>query len=204
MSSAIPAPPLTPAAMQVQQIVPGILTEAQRAQFEEIWLMNALSEDLPNALFLPDIDPADPDSNVMYVKNAATPERRQQLVDAAPGPLHRGLRGSGEELRGLADLLQFLVKDSPGGTPLTDIISAYVLDCGADCIIYPSARVDCGVTYRDYEVDSWWGSNVVDLEGATSVYSGHVALVSCPTAQYAGTQMTVFVDPLAASALPRR
>ncbi|HEU4689853.1 MAG TPA: hypothetical protein VFS23_15885, partial [Vicinamibacterales bacterium] len=37
MSSAIPAPPLTPAAMQVQQIVPGILTEAQRAQFEEIF-----------------------------------------------------------------------------------------------------------------------------------------------------------------------
>ena len=51
-------------------------------------------------------------------------------------------------------------------------------------------------SYRDGEVDSWWGWNVVDLEDAASVYSGHLAMVSCPTAKYSGTQMTVFLDPL--------
>ena len=109
------------------------------------WLMNALNEDFPNVLFLPDIDPADPDSDIFYVKNAATPDKRQQLVDTVPHPVYRGLRGIGEELRGLGDLLRFLLTDSLGGTPLLDFISTYIVDCGADCIIYPSARVDCGV-----------------------------------------------------------
>jgi len=160
------------------------------------WLMTALNEDFPNALFLPGIDPADPDSEMRYVKNAASPEKRQQIVDTVPGPIHHGLRGIGEEMRGLHDLLQYLLMDALGGTPMTDLISAYVLDRGADCIIYPSARVDCGVTYHDGDVDSWWGWNVVDLDTATSAYSGHLALVSCPAAKYMGTQMTVFVDPV--------
>jgi hypothetical protein len=131
-----------------------------------------------------------------YVENVASLEKRQELIDKCPLPMHKGLRGIGEELRGLGDLLPYLLVDALGGTPMTDLISTYVLDCGADCIIYPSARVDCGVTYRDAGVDTWWGWNLVDLSEATSAYSGHVALVPCPAAKYCKVHMTVIVDPL--------
>jgi hypothetical protein len=47
-------------------------------------------------------------------------------------------------INGLGGLLSYLVFDGLGGSPITDMIAAAALNYGADCIVYPSARVDCG------------------------------------------------------------
>lgn len=159
------------------------------------WLIQTLNEDFPNALFM-DIDPHDTEAEMMYIETVNSLEQRQKLIDQLPLPLSKGLHGINTPLGGLADMLSYLLTETLGGSPMLDIISALALRSGADCIVFPSARVDCGVAYCGGEIESWWGWNLVDLAGATSSYTDRVVLVACPEAKYTRSEMTVVVDSL--------
>jgi hypothetical protein len=109
-------------------------------------------------------------------------------------PVSRGLRGLGQALDGIGDLLVYLLNPSLGGTQITDLIATCALDAGADAIIYPSARVDCGVAYASDEPDEWWGWNLVDLSGASSQYSDCLMWIACPERLYGWPDFSLLLD----------
>jgi len=160
------------------------------------WLISALNDDFPNAAF-PRISDDDLEQDLTwFVPDITTPARRDHLLTGMSLPMSRGLRGIDQALDGIGDLLAYLLNPSLGGTHVTDMIATCVLESGADCIIYPSARVDCGVSYSLNAPDAWWGWNLVDLSGATSQYTGCLVCIGRPERFYGWPDFTLLLDQI--------
>jgi hypothetical protein len=158
------------------------------------WLVSALNDDFPNAAFPLIADHSDEEDQTLFVENIATPADRERFLSSVDLPLSRGLRGIRQALDGLGDLLVYLLNPSLGGTHITDMIATLALDSEADCIIYPSARADCGVSYGSDGPATWWGWNLVDLSGATSRYTGCLFVVGRPERFYGWPDLTVILN----------
>lgn len=63
----------------------------------------------------------------------------------------------------LFSLLQYILNPGLGGTPIDDIIAGLLISVGVDCLVYPSARHDCGVYYKGDRITGSLGWNIVDL-----------------------------------------
>jgi len=77
---------------------------------------------------------------------------------------YEGLTTAGAEIADLTALFGYLLTPDNGGSPLTHAIGAALVQCGADAIIYPSAREDAAVRRRGETIEHF-GFNVVDLRG---------------------------------------
>ena len=164
------------------------------------WLIHSLNDDFPNALFLAVKDEYD---LARYSREggprvlAVTTGSRSDLLKRFGKDAHLGLRGLGLELRGVHNLLEYLVNQSLGGTPFTDIIACYAQECGAECILFPSARANCGVKYEAGEVSAYWGWNLVDFIGSTPAeHIGHVYTLWHPQYFAESIQATFRLMPL--------
>jgi hypothetical protein len=173
------------------------------------WLIHSLNEDFPNAVFVAVKDEYELISyrrqrgpRVLVVKNQGSPQGRRELLkhledDGFGKDTKLGLHGLGLELRGVHDLLPYLLNQTFGGTPITDIIACYSQECGAECVVFPSARTNCGVRYEGGEVAAYWGWNLVDFAGAQR--AEHIGdLYSLWHPQYYATSLeaTINVMPL--------
>jgi len=100
---------------------------------------------------------------------------RKRLLESIP-EAHCGLSGIFGENCGVIPTLEFILTSSLGGSPLDEMIAAYLQECGADGCIYPSARFDCGVVYGENgTVKTSWGWNFVDYKDSPpSGYHNHV------------------------------
>jgi hypothetical protein len=160
------------------------------------WLIGALNDDFPNAAF-PLITDDGPDQDMTwFMPDVRTPADRDRVLADLQLPVSRGLSGVGQELDGLGDLLAYLLNDALGGTAVTDMIATCALDAGADCIIYPSARVDCGVSFSSNEPDTWWGWNLVDLSDSTSRYTGCLMWIGRPERLYGWPDFSLILNQI--------
>ena len=168
-----------------------------------------MNEDFPNAIFLAIKDEYDPVSylrqdgpRVLVTKNRGTPQGKRELLknleDKGFGKDAKlGLRGLGLKLRGVHDLLQYLLNQTFGGTTITDIIACYAQECGAECIVFPSARANCGLRYEGGEVAAYWGWNLVDFAGSKRAeHIGDLYTLWHPQYYAASLEATIRVMPL--------
>jgi hypothetical protein len=68
----------------------------------------------------------------------------------------------------LLSVLQYILNPALGGTPITTIIGEILVASGVDCLLYPSARHDCGVHYKGDAPIAHLGWNVVDFSSLGS------------------------------------
>ena len=67
---------------------------------------------------------------------------------------------------GFCEMLPALLSAELGGTVETDMIGSYLRACGADALIFPSARYNGWVRFRGDELADFNGWNLVDYRGA--------------------------------------
>jgi len=71
----------------------------------------------------------------------------------------------------LPTYLQYIRHRALGGTPMDDMIGLCIQRMGAEVLIYPSARHDSLVRYRDGAVYRWLGFNLIDYRNFPTAHS---------------------------------
>ena len=136
------------------------------------WLVRTLWEYFPGVLFM--------NLNLVQGKSGRTvdsvsPPMRfradfrqvQQLLNDSGAATYEFKNCGLGQLLGDADpllsVLMYILNPALGGTPIDTIIGEVLVASGVDCLIYPSARHDCGVHYKGDDPVGHLGWNVVDF-----------------------------------------
>lgn len=154
------------------------------------WLLTTLWETFPGTVFLDLGDDPEHGSST----HAAGPmpvmrfsggiegleQLRKALQDPSAGEFgvrDCGLGGIPDHKYPLLNLLQYILNPGLGGTPIDDIIAELLIAMGVDCLIYPSARHDCGVYYDGEHVVANLGWDIVDFSEASLAQPGMSAFL---------------------------
>lgn len=147
-----------------------ILDLRQKAAME--WLLSLLWKQSPGVVFVHEsgVMPGDPAEERAPLVIGLTKEF-EDLLRRRPHLRNVGLAGVPKHDNPLITFLYYVLNPAHGGSPMVDIMAAILRRFGIECLIFPSARHDCGVDYENGQVMASIGWNMVDYRDFTSTYT---------------------------------